>query len=201
MNYIYRLFAVLLVFLSIAACASLSKNECSTGDWYAIGFDDGKDGKLAGAQFDRHIEACGKHGIAPDSAKYDLGHEAGVRDFCGVTGAVALARKNLNRHPSTLAKTSSHEYKGICPKDLEPRFLRVYVENLRDRISQLNLELGKAEQEVRFMERDLAVLKTKDGVTKKQLEKEESSIKSKYGEISKIREDIAYSEAYIVNWK
>ena len=40
-----RYLFLMIPFLALAACASLSESECKGGDWYAIGVEDGANGR------------------------------------------------------------------------------------------------------------------------------------------------------------
>ncbi len=72
--------AALCVF-SVVACAELDKQACEQGDWLSIGQRDGSRGRDA-AFVARHVESCGKHGIAVDTAVWEQGRQQGLRVFC-----------------------------------------------------------------------------------------------------------------------
>jgi len=98
--------------LVIQGCASMSKNECLTADWYAIGYESGIRGQRE-AQISEHRKACAEHGVTPNLARYLEGREAGLQKFCEPRNGYRLGR----------AGTS---YAGVCPPGLEGDFLQSY---------------------------------------------------------------------------
>lgn len=78
-----RNYTILMIGLSVAlsACTTLSREECSSGDWQKIGIQDGSDGRPA-ERFDRHVKACGRDGTAPDRALYLAGRQKGLATYC-----------------------------------------------------------------------------------------------------------------------
>ncbi len=78
-----RTYTLLLIGLSVAlsACTTISREECSSGDWLKIGIQDGADGRPA-ERFDRHVKACGREGTPPDRQQYQAGRETGLVTYC-----------------------------------------------------------------------------------------------------------------------
>ena len=113
-----RLLPVLFVaaILTVAGCASLTPEECLHADWRDIGHADG----TAGRGMDtlaKHRKACAEVGVTPNFSAYQAGHREGVRAFCHPANAYRLGRRG-------------YTYTGICPEDLEPRFLDALEEGL-----------------------------------------------------------------------
>jgi hypothetical protein len=71
----------LLVLLTVAACATLDKDECRTADWYAIGLEDGAHGRAIERLGD-HRRACAKHNVSPNAERYAAGRKEGLMSFC-----------------------------------------------------------------------------------------------------------------------
>jgi len=71
----------LLVFLVLAGCATLTKEECQSADWYQIGVTDGAEGYGA-ERLQSHRRACAKVGVSPDAEQWLAGRERGLRLYC-----------------------------------------------------------------------------------------------------------------------
>ena len=48
--------------LVLNGCKTLNKDECQTGDWETIGYEDGLRGELR-SRVGQHREACAKHHV------------------------------------------------------------------------------------------------------------------------------------------
>jgi len=79
----------LLTFL--AACASLTEEQCRSGDWSAIGFNDGINGRAADF-IANHFEACAELGISPDVRAWQIGREQGLLRYCTPDNAYITGR-------------------------------------------------------------------------------------------------------------
>jgi hypothetical protein len=76
-----RLCATLIAFALLAGCASLNEDACRTGDWYAVGFRDGTEGRSSEHIY-RHARACNDYGIAPVRQPWEDGRQAGLPVYC-----------------------------------------------------------------------------------------------------------------------
>ena len=65
----------------LAACATLSEDQCRSGNWYEIGLADGANG-YDQKQLDRHAKACTDYGIAPDHEDWERGRQDGLPTYC-----------------------------------------------------------------------------------------------------------------------
>ncbi|MDP8033365.1 DUF2799 domain-containing protein [Pasteurella atlantica] len=79
------------VMITLTACTSpsLTKEQCLTGNWEAIGYNDG----VAGYYPDRinvHQEACAKTGIIPNFTLWEKGRENGLKHYCTIENATRL---------------------------------------------------------------------------------------------------------------
>lgn len=73
--------AVVGMAFTLVACTTMTKDECLTADWQAVGLADGSQGY----GFDRlqdHGKACSRVGITPDRELYLTGYKRGVIAFC-----------------------------------------------------------------------------------------------------------------------
>lgn len=74
-------FALLLLFLPLAACATLDEDECRAADWEAIGKADGANGRTPD-WIEKHARACNQYGIAPVRATWERGRQQGLPLYC-----------------------------------------------------------------------------------------------------------------------
>ncbi|PWR01590.1 hypothetical protein DKT77_15760 [Meridianimarinicoccus roseus] len=91
MGWIWRCFAALVLLSALAACASLSKEECRGGDWRGIGFTDGANGR-GPEHIERHRKACAKVDVVPDMAAWLEGRKAGLQSYCTPAKAYDVGR-------------------------------------------------------------------------------------------------------------
>lgn len=132
--------AVIAMALVLSGCASLSEEECLSGDWGGIGLRDGAAGLVAEAQFARHVKACEKAGVTPQRAAWQQGYAQGLQRYC--TPAKGLDEGLAGR-----------SYRNVCPDASETAFLRGYRVGERDHA---------ARQEVRRIETEIARLQSRN---------------------------------------
>lgn len=75
-----RLIALFLL-LTLAACATLTEDQCHAADWEAIGRADGANGRLPD-WIEKHARACNQYGIAPVRAEWEKGRQQGLPLYC-----------------------------------------------------------------------------------------------------------------------
>lgn len=88
---IWRAGLMVAVLAVLAACASLSEEQCRAGDWRDIGFADGAQGR-APAYVERHQKACAKAGVAPDVQAWLAGRQQGLARYCTPAKAYEIGR-------------------------------------------------------------------------------------------------------------
>lgn len=84
--------ALILTTATLSGCASLTKEQCRTGNWQAIGYTDG----VAGRYPDRindHSKACAKAGVTPDYQAWQRGRQEGLIQYCTSSNAYQLGRR------------------------------------------------------------------------------------------------------------
>lgn len=110
----FRFILLLTLGLSLAGCASLSKESCLEGDWYAVGLNDGTYGRKAERRF-QHEDACIEHGVSVQIpvAEYRAGHEAGVKLYCTPESGYQIGLR-------------VDYYSDVCPAELKPAFTQAY---------------------------------------------------------------------------
>ncbi len=87
-----RLLQTLVIFMllgSLSGCASLSREQCQTGDWYGIGMSDGLNGQPV-SRLGQHMRACADYGIVIERQRYLDGHSQGMRNYCRIENAFEL---------------------------------------------------------------------------------------------------------------
>lgn len=77
-----KLFIALSV-LVLSACTTptLTPQDCALGAWYAVGHDDGLQGKSSDL-LARHKKSCAKYDVEISSAEYRQGYVVGNKTFC-----------------------------------------------------------------------------------------------------------------------
>lgn len=132
--------AILLMSLGfLGGCATMSGDECTTGDWHAIGFEDGTRG-FSSDRFGDRRKACAKHGITPDFQAYQSGRGEGLVEFCQPARGFNLG-------------TNGGQYRGVCSSHNEGRFLDAYnsgyhLYNLRANVDSANYKINSNKQEL-----------------------------------------------------
>lgn len=123
-----RNYIIIIIGLSLAlsACTTLSREECSSGDWRMIGVQDGNDGRPA-ERFDRHVKACGRDGTAPDRELYQAGRQKGLATYC--TSVRGYREGALGQ-----------KYYNVCPPQSEGQFQTGF--KLGNRIQQMESQIS-----------------------------------------------------------
>ena len=126
----------------LAACASLNEQECRSGDWYEIGFDDGTKGRFT-SFFERHIKACTRHGIFPDKSPWLDGREDGLRRYCTPRNAYLVGRSGRRMNdvctPAETAAFVEANLVGLRYHDIteEIRALEAEIDDIEDAMREL----------------------------------------------------------------
>lgn len=117
--------------LTVAACATLSKEQCLQGDWRAIGYIDGADGRPM-SRIEDHAKACEKTGVAPDMSLYVQGRDQGLMRYCTEMNGFRVGREG-------------HSYAGVCPPPVEPEFLGGYADGGRVHAAESRLSSARSD--------------------------------------------------------
>lgn len=99
--------------LLCAGCASLQPVDCSTADWFTVGFNDGTNG-IQASHSTAHRSACEATENGFDTDSYQLGHENGLERYCTTESGLVAGK-------------SGRAYRGVCTADSEKSFLSGYV--------------------------------------------------------------------------
>lgn len=157
MNFI-RLALYTLILLGVSSCATMNKSECQKAEWQVIGLEDGARGRAV-SYIGNHREACAEHGVKPDLAQYNLGRDAGLRQYC-------THRKGFSQG------RSGYSYNNVCQAELEDSYLVGY---------NMGRELYDMNAEIHHLHRDIESRKVELAELHKEIEWVESKLISKGG--------------------
>ena len=106
MNSKLNLIWIALTLIVLSGCATMNADECVTGDWTAIGYEDGTRGYTSD-RLAQHRKACAKHGVSPDFVAYQDGvcnaHQEGdFLDAYNTGHHLYVLRSNVNRANSSI---------------------------------------------------------------------------------------------------
>lgn len=90
-----RILPVLIFAPFLAACASLTEEQCQSGNWSGIGYNDGLNGRSL-EYIGNHFEACADLGISPDIGAWQAGREQGLLRYCTPENAYITGRNGGN---------------------------------------------------------------------------------------------------------
>jgi len=141
-----RIALAMVALFAMQGCATMSQEECLASDWYAIGFEDGAQGRNAD-RIGKHRKACANYNVTPDLVAYQEGREKGLREFCRPQTGFAVGQRGQS-------------YSGICPADLEPAFVAAYQEgkhlySLRAQVNNTTRMLALRKEELHELEEDM----------------------------------------------
>jgi hypothetical protein len=148
----HKLLVGVLAGLQLSGCASnMTGSECQLADWHAVGYEDGSQGRPTDA-FGRHRRDCAEHGVAPDFKAYESGRDAGLREYCQESRGFEQG-------------SNGHAYHGVCPADLEARFLQGYnsgheLYRLESSLQWTQQRIANDERRIRQIELDVTAKMT-----------------------------------------
>ena len=176
------------LFISLACtfmflgCASLSKEECATASWNAIGYGDGSRGEPAG-RFNTHQKACAEHGYSADFANYKAGHQRGLEEvFCKPRNAYQLGLRGGS-------------YQNVCPAFLEQEFLSAYgygqgIHQQQRSYNALNQQITQLKQDIVSLDAQIANLEHEIGYSDHTKRPQPQTQRNEYHRIEKLYHDI-----------
>jgi hypothetical protein len=127
--------------LILAACATLSPEQCQNADWRQIGYADGTQG-LPGSRIQDHANACAKNGVRPDMEAYLSGRMEGLISYCQPENGFEVGRSGRSDNA------------GDCPPYLRPAFLDQYqqgreINSLQGQVNNLRSALENERNQAR----------------------------------------------------
>lgn len=97
-----RIFSgILFATLLLSGCATLTQEECETGNWEQIGQRDARQGYRP-ERFNDHVKSCERYKIDLSDRAYLSGYKKGQLHYCTITNGYEVGRKG-------------YVYRGICP--------------------------------------------------------------------------------------
>ncbi|MFO1425667.1 MAG: DUF2799 domain-containing protein [Steroidobacteraceae bacterium] len=123
---------VAIAVLALSGCATVSRNECRTGDWFDIGVRDGARG-WGEERFLDDAKACARHGLAADREAWLQGRERGLERYC-------TARNGFD------VGAQGGSYGGVCPRLREDEFLHGY--SLGQDLAQVRAEMARRDHRI-----------------------------------------------------
>jgi len=138
--------------VALGGCAAVTKEQCTAGDWSALGKAHASVGKPA-SHLDDVVKSCGQHGITPDATAYLSGWHRGVQNYCTPLNGFTLGKQYKTRSP-------------ICPPALSPRFEHAYqlgfvIWTAENRVDDVRSEIASLESRLDRLEDDLVDLDCK----------------------------------------
>ena len=129
-----RILALLAASLLLAACASMDKAQCVNANWYAIGMEDGAQGRPLERLGERR-RACAEHGVQPDAERYAAGRIEGLKSYCTYDRGFSVGRAGSG-------------YASVCPDPVARDFLAGYqhgreLYGLQKRLDEVNSDIRK----------------------------------------------------------
>lgn len=157
----FRLGRMFLAVSILAACASLTEEQCLEGNWFGIGQRDG----IRGASFSRlkdHVKACSEVGIVPNQSLWEEGRRDGLQRYCTPASAYQIGRRGrpINNVCSTAqynamqAAFSHGQHYYELTREIED--LEIRIRELRgDIAAEIEANDGVVNNEVFFIETDI----------------------------------------------
>ncbi|PHR58015.1 MAG: hypothetical protein COA47_10925 [Robiginitomaculum sp.] len=176
--------------LLIAGCATLSEDECLTGNWQSIGYTDGAKGH-APDRIDDHNKACSKHGIPVDLETWLTGYDQGLDVYCTADNGAWIGASGIT-------------YKKVCTGPRGEAFqyghqagIEVYeAEEARDRARQdyatSEQELADLQQDIEYQDgrnRDTALTRDERDTALAELRR----LERQYGRVEQQMHEISYA--------
>ena len=143
MNSKLNLIWIALTLIGLSGCATMNADECVTGDWTAIGYEDGARGYTSD-RLAQHRKACAKHGVTPDFVAYQDGREQGLAEYCQPSRGFNIG-------------ANGGQYYGVCNAHQEGDFLDAYNTGqhlyvLRSNVNRANSSINSKERELEEIE-------------------------------------------------
>lgn len=107
----------------LAGCTTVPPEQraanCAQTDWHRYGVNDGMLGVPGSERADLFAD-CTRLGQPADIARYQTGHEEGLKQYCTAENGYEVGRQGRRYH-------------DVCPTELEPDFLQGLAQGRRER--------------------------------------------------------------------
>jgi hypothetical protein len=168
--------------LTLAACETMSAEECATADWRGLGFNDAASN--GADRYGERAESCAEKGYAADSEAYTIGFSAGIVQFCQPPNGFQFALRG-------------GAFNGSCPAHLQSDFYAAYndgrrIHDARSELSTAESELSQLERRYNNFEEDIrnSEAALRDATTDEERARLRAEIDSYYRERRDMRDDL-----------
>ncbi|MDC8756114.1 DUF2799 domain-containing protein [Janthinobacterium fluminis] len=120
--------------LALSGCASLSKDQCLSGDWQQIGFNDGTQG-LPSEQLQQHAQACAEYGVQVNFDSYHLGRSRGMLTYCQAENGFHQGRAGKRQNAAACPPNLQADFMAEYHRGYEIYGMESEIANLRARLS------------------------------------------------------------------
>ena len=103
-----KLFLIYTSIFLLNGCSSLSKEDCSTKNWFNLGKSDAMSGEIEPKTADYRRD-CSEHGLQIKSMDYLKGFEVGLKMFCTYHNGLSRGESGEDAH--SLCEEENPEYK------------------------------------------------------------------------------------------
>lgn len=167
--------------LWLTACATMNQDDCLSADWYALGLEAGSQGENRD-HLERQRAECHRHGVAVDGAAWLEGYEYGLEDFCIPANGYEYGRRGrtyggvcpahleggfLLGYQQGRTLYDAEQQVARIDRTLQDRVARIdearyhlyHYEKILNRKDSSDEERRYALANVRYLQRDIAVLR------------------------------------------
>lgn len=137
---------LMLAVCTLTACSSLSKAQCLSGNWHAIGYNDGVAGRYP-SRISEHQQACAKTGVIPNFPAWESGRQQGLAHYCTEANARRLGE-------------SGSSFNAVCPANKINRLQSIHDKAYRH--YQRQEEIRRDEQTLSRYRHELDQLRNGD---------------------------------------
>lgn len=145
--------ATFALLLTIAGCASLSKQECRQADWYLIGIEDGARGYDI-EHIGRHREACARVEVVPDIERYRAGLAEGHNRYCTARKGYAVGASG-GQHQNVCTGKTAAEFNTAYNDGREYYRLKQAVADLEGQLEDYQQSLEALAEDAAYHEEQL----------------------------------------------
>ncbi len=131
---------------ALSGCATLSRDECQSGDWHKIGMQDGSDGRTED-RFKTHAKACELDRSVVSKAAYLEARQKGLELYC--TQVRGYREGSLGQ-----------KYLGVCPAHTASQFLTGF--EFGRSINQIEIRLSDTANGIYSVSQKLQLLSTSE---------------------------------------
>lgn len=114
---------------AVAACETMSADDCASADWAALGYQDAANN--GAERLTARAQACAAANITPDSSAYSRGFAEGMRQFCSPRNGFEFGARG-----GTLS--------GSCPSEIDDEFQAAYFDGQEVRRAEQAVEESRS---------------------------------------------------------